>query len=92
MRFAKGRDGFHLVLVPAVEEHQRLTLQDHPELFRYWDAVLQRLREAGHHMGTTVDGNDSHRVASIATEYDGPVIWIAWRVLGDTVTVLKATF
>lgn len=92
MRFARGPNGFKVTLSDAVDEFQRVTLADHPELQRFWDAALERLRFAGHHMGTPVDGNDSNRYAEIETSAGDPIIYVAWRIKGDEVYVLNVMF
>lgn len=67
-------------------------LSSHPELRVHWNAVIARLREAAHRMGQAVAGQAGQRAAVIQPSHDGPLIKLAWRVLGDTVTVVRADF
>ena len=91
MNVAKPPGGFNVELAPAVQRMVEDLLGRHPELERPWRAVIERLRQAAHTMGEPVGGVTTNRAAIVEPAYRGPKIWLAWRVLGDTVTVLNAT-
>ena len=92
MNVAKPPGGFKVVVMPAVQVMVDDLLAHHPELLRNWRAVIARLQESGHIAGAAVDGNPGQRVASFQPFDNGPILNLAWRVLGDTVTVLRAMF
>lgn len=92
MNIAKPPGGFRVVLAPSVAAFVEDLLDTHPDLEVHWRAVIARLRDAAHRMGQAVDGHPGRRAAVIQPSHDGPLIKIAWRVLGDTVTVVRADF
>jgi len=90
MNVARPPGGFNVVVRPNVQAFVNELCAHHPELPRHWKAVIERLKEAGHKAGEPVDGDASQRTAIFQPFYKGPNIWLAWRVLGDTITVLLA--
>jgi len=92
MNIARPAGGFNLNVAPAVRAFVDEVLPRHPELPRHWKAVLVRLRETAHKDGQPVDGDPSQRVGVFQPYFDGPRFKMAWRVLGDTVTIVAADF
>jgi hypothetical protein len=92
MNVAKPPGGFNIVVRPAVQAMADDIIANHPEFPRHWQAVLARLKEAGHLAGGPVDGNASQRAGVFQPFYSGPNITLAWSVLGDTVTVIQGYF
>lgn len=92
MNIAKPPGGFWIVKVPAVQAMIDDTLAHHPELLKPWRAVEERLKASGHIAGDAVDGLSHQRAAIFQPTANGPKIWLAWHVLGDTITILKGQF
>ena len=90
MNIAKPPGGFNIVVTPPVQAFVDDLFAHHPELPRHWRAGLDRLRQAAHTMGEAIDGHPGQRAAIVQPFHNGPNIWLAWRVLGDTVTILRA--
>ncbi len=90
MNVAKPPGGFHVIVEPQVQAMVDDVFANHPMMPRHWRAVIERLKAAGHTEGEPVDRNASQRVATLQPFYKGPSIWLAWHVLGDTVTVIAA--
>ncbi len=55
-----------------------------------WASVIDRLKQTAHVEGAAIDGNPSQRGGVFVM--DGWRIKVAWHVLGDTVTVMRADF
>ena len=90
MNIAKPPGGFEVVLAPAVQAFVDNLFDDNPSLQRHWRPVMARLRDAGHKVGSAMPGNPGQRYATFQAAPDAPRIKLAWHVLGDRVTVLKA--
>jgi hypothetical protein len=92
MNVAKPPSGFRIIITPVVQAMVDDLLANHPELPKHWRAVIERLKASGHIAGEAVAGNPAQRAAIIQPFYNGPNIWLAWRVLGDTITIIRAQF
>ena len=73
-----------------MQAHVNGVLQAYPDFQWRWQAVLARLAATGHVAGEAIDGNVSQRAT--AFEMDGWRVKLAWRVLGDTLRVVRADF
>lgn len=92
MNIAKPPGGFKLIVRPNVQAMADDIIANHPEFPKHWRAVLARLKESGHLAGMAVDGNNSQRTGVFQPFHNGPNITLAWKVLGDTVTIVSGYF
>jgi hypothetical protein len=65
-------------------------LDNYPELSPHWTATLERLSQTGHIAGAPVDGNPDQRAGITQPYIFGPIFWLAWYMLGDTLTIIHA--
>ena len=87
---ARPSDGFRIILSPAVEAHAQALLKDDPDFAWRWKSTLLRLAYTAHREGAPVGPKIHERIGVF--EFPGLRILLAWRVLGDTVTIVRGDF
>jgi len=92
MNIAKPPGGFEVRLSRAVQAFVDGMFSDDPELQNSWRPLMARLRDSGHTVGEVYRTDPSQRIGIFRPTATGPVFSLAWHVLGDTVTVVKADF
>lgn len=90
VNIAKPPGGFEVRISPEVQAHLRLVTAEFTDFGWRWASVVDRLKQTAHVEGVTIDGQPGQRGGVFVM--DGWRIKVAWHVLGDTVTVLRADF
>jgi hypothetical protein len=90
VNIAKPPGGFQVRISPAVQAHLREVTGQFDDFEWRWASVVDRLKQTAHVEGVAIDGHAGQRGGVFMM--DDWRIKVAWHVLGDTVTVMRADF